>query len=113
MRVSDKEPRKVKSIINKANTDRHMKDIQNQPWLGKLVTQHWNDSQISNNLYIVKQWKNIAIIAMSIDASIRKQLLNTKTYRSQKLHEKVEELSCRLCSEKKETVSHVRKQNST
>ncbi|XP_068690161.1 importin-11-like [Montipora foliosa] len=30
-----------------------------------------------------------------------------KTYRSQKLHEQVEELSCRLCSEKQETVSHV------
>ena len=44
---------------------------------------------------------------MSIDTSIRQQLLNTKTYRSQKLHEQVEELSCRLCSEKQETVSHV------
>ena len=44
---------------------------------------------------------------MSIDTSIRQQLLNTKTYRSQKLHQQVEELSCRLCSEKQETVSHI------
>ena len=44
---------------------------------------------------------------MSIDTSIRQQLLNTKTYRSQKLHQQVEELSCQLCSEKQETVSHV------
>ena len=108
MRVSGKEPYKVKSIIDKANSDRHMRDTQRQPWVGKFVTQHWNDPQISNNSYdIFKQWKNIPDIVMSIDTSIRQQLLNTKTYRSQKLHEQVEELSCRLCSEKQETVSHV------
>ena len=69
----------------------------------------WNDPQISNNSYdIFKQWKNIPDIVMSIDTSIRQQqLLNTKIYRSQKLHEHVEELSCRHCTEKQETVSHV------
>ena len=108
MRVSGKEPYKVKSIINKANTDKHMRDTQKRPWVGKFVTQHGNDPQISNNSYdIFKQWKNIPDIVMSIDTSIRQQLLNTKTYRSHKLHEQVEELSCRLCSEKQETVSHV------
>ena len=43
MRVSGKELYKVKSIIKKANTDRHMRDTQKQPWDGKFVTQHWND----------------------------------------------------------------------
>ena len=85
-----------------------MKDVQNQLWVGKFVTQHWNDPQMSNNSYdIFKQWKNIPDIVMSIETSIRKQLLNTKIYRSQKLHEHVEELSCRLCTEKQEAVSHV------
>ena len=102
MRGSGKEPYKVKSIINKANTDRHMRDTQNQLWVGKFVTLHWNDPQISNNSYdIFKQWKNIRDIVMSIDTSIRQQLPNTK-----KLHEQVEELSRRLCSENR-TVSHV------
>ena len=83
-----------------------MKDVQNQLWVGKFVTQHWNDPQISNNSYdIFKQWKNIPDIVMSIDTSIRQQLLNTKIYRSQKLHEHAEELSCRLCTERQETVS--------
>ena len=69
---------------------------------------HWNDPQISNSSYdIFKQWKNIPEIVMSIDTSIRQQLLNTKIYRSQKLHEHVEELFCRVCTEKQETVSHV------
>ena len=54
-----------------------------------------------------KQWKNIPDIIMSMDTSIRQQLLNTKIYRSQKLHEQVEELSCWLCWEKQETVSHI------
>ena len=51
MRVSGKEPYKVKSIIDKANSDRHMRDTQKQPWVGKFVTQHWSDPQISNNSY--------------------------------------------------------------
>ena len=37
MREGDKEQQKVKSIINKANPYRHMKDLQNQPWVGKSV----------------------------------------------------------------------------
>ena len=106
IRVSDKEPHKVKNIITKANTDRYMKDVQNQLWVGKFVTQHCNDPQISNNSYdIFKQWKNVPDIVMSIDtsmSSIRQQLLNTKSYRSQKLHGHVEEMSCRLCTEKQE-----------
>ena len=40
LRVGDKEQQKVKNIINKANIDRHMKDVQNQPWVEKFVTQH-------------------------------------------------------------------------
>ena len=40
IRVSDRELQKVKNIINKANTDRYMKDVQNQIWVGKFVTQH-------------------------------------------------------------------------
>ena len=108
MCVSDKEPQKAKSIINKVNTDRRIKDLQNQLWVGKFVTQHWSDSQISNNSYdILKQWKNILDTIMSINTSIRQQLLNTKTYRSQKVYEQVEDLFCLLWFEKQETVSHV------
>ena len=84
MHVSHNEPQKVKSIRNKVNTDRHIKDIQNQPWVRKFETQHWNDSQISNNSYdIFEQWKNIPDIETSINTSIRQQILNTKTYKSQ------------------------------
>ena len=72
IRVIDKELQKLKNIRNKVNTDRFMKDVQNQLWVGKFVTPHWNDPQISNNSYdIFKQWKNIPDIVMSIDTSIR------------------------------------------
>ena len=68
-----------------------------QPWIGKFVTQHWQDPEVSAHSYhIFRSWKNIPNVVMSVDTSIRQQLLNTKTYRSQKLHEQVEELSCRL-----------------
>ena len=97
IRVSDRELQKVKNIINKANTDRYMKDVQNQIWVGKFVTQYWNDPQISNN-----SGRTFQTLSCN-----RQQLLNIKSYRAQKLHEHVEKLSCRLCSEKQETVSHV------
>ena len=51
--------------------------------------------------------KNTPDSEMSIYTIIRQQLVNSKTYKSQKLHEQVEELSCRLCPEKQETISHV------
>lgn len=61
MHVSHNEPQKVKSIRNNVNSDRHIKDIQNQPWVRKFETQHWNDSQISNNSYdIFEQWKELS-----------------------------------------------------
>ena len=79
MHVSGKESHKVKNIINKVSTDRQMRDIQKQLWVGKFVTQHWNDSQIANNSHdIFKQWKNIPDVVMSINTSVRQQLLNTK-----------------------------------
>ena len=83
-------------------------ELMKQPWIGKFVTQHWQDPEVSAHSYdIFRQWKNIPDIVMSVDTSIRQQLLNTKIYRSQKLHEQVDDLSCRLCFKDQETVSHV------
>ena len=46
-------------------------------------------------------------IVLSIDTSIRQQLINTKTYRKQKLQESVDETNCRVCSNDQETVPHI------
>ena len=56
---------------------------------------------------IFKSWKNIPDIFLSIDTSIRQQLINTKTYRKQKLQESVDETNCRVCSNDQETVPHI------
>lgn len=49
MREGDKEPQKVKSIINKANSDRHIKDLKNQPWVGKSEGIFWINCFIKNS----------------------------------------------------------------
>ena len=51
--------------------------------------------------------KNIPDIVLSIDTFIRQQLINTKTYRKQKLQESVDETNCRVCSSHQETVPHI------
>ena len=79
-----------------------------QPWVGKYVNQHWKDPEIAPMSYqIFKSWKNIPDIVLSIDTSIRQQLINTKTYRKQKLQESVDETNCRVCSNDQETVPHI------
>ena len=83
-------------------------EVMKQPWIGKFVTQHWQDPEVSAHSYdIFRQWKNIPDIVISVDTSIRQQLLNAKNYRSQKLHEQVDDLSCQLCFKDQETVSHI------
>ena len=101
--VSDKEPLKVKNIINKANTDRYMKDVQNQLWVRVFVTQHCNHPQIRHLLTVEEHSRHCNV-------NRNKYQTTTPEYQDlqiQKLHKGVEELSCRLCTEKQETVSHV------
>ena len=79
-----------------------------QPWLGKYVSQHWKDAETTSLSYqIFKSWKNITDIILSVDTSIRQQLMNSKVYRKNKLQESVDETNCRLCSNNQETVPHI------
>lgn len=104
--VDNKEPRKVKEIIHKTNVNKRKDEVRKQPWLGKFVNHYWNDPELSNNSHdIFKQWKNVPSIILSVDTLVRQQLLNTMTYRAQKLHEKIEELSFRIYLRDQETVS--------
>ena len=108
VRTNSAEPQKVKNIIHIANVHKHKKDLQQQPWIGKFVNQHWNDPEISRSSYdLFKHWKNIPDVVLSVDTLIRQQLLNTRTYRKHKLQEHVEELTCRICLEKQETATHI------
>ena len=44
---------------------------------------------------------------LSVNTSIRQQLLPTATYKKYKLHQQVEDIKCRMCGQKQETVSHI------
>ena len=82
--------------------------IQNQKWLRAQTTLQYNDVDIAaNSLALLQTWQNIPDIVLSIDTSIRQQLLPIATYKKYKLHQQVEEMKCRICGQKQETVFHI------
>ena len=106
--VSTKEPRSIKEISRKTTLQKRRTEVMQHPWLGKYVSQHWKDAETTSLSYqIFKSWKNIPDIVLSVDTSIRQQLMNTKVYRKNKLQESVDEANRRLCSNDQETVPHI------
>lgn len=76
--------------------------------MGKYVNQYWKDPEIAPTSYHkFKSWKNIPDIVLSIDTSIRQQLVNNKTCRKEKLQESVKETNYRVCDNDQETVPHI------
>ena len=54
------EGRKIKQIIHKASMKKRKNEVMKQPWIGKFVTQHWQDPEVSVHSYdIFRQWKKI------------------------------------------------------
>ena len=104
--VSTKEPRSIKEILKKTTQQKRRTEVMQQPWLGKYVSQRWKDVETTSLSYqVFKSWKSIPDIVLSVDTSIRQQLMNTKVYRKNKSQESVDETNCRLCSNDQETVS--------
>ena len=86
--------------------NRYKTEYKDQKWLGAV---QYNDVDIAANslLALLQTWQNIPDIVLSINTSIRQQLLPTATYKKYKLHQQVEEIKCRMCGQKQETVSHI------
>ena len=106
--VSTKEPNSIKEILRKNTQHKRRTQVMEQPWIGKYVSQHWKDAETTPLSYqIFKSWKNIPDTVLSVDTSIRQQLMNTKVYKKHKLQESVDETNCRLCSNDQKTVPHI------
>ena len=106
--VSTKRPKSIKDILRQTAQQKRRTEGMELPWLGKYVSQHWKEAETTTVSYqIFKSWKNIPDIVLSVDTSIRQELMNTKVYRKHKLQESVDETNCRLCSNDQETVPHI------
>ena len=91
VRVYGKEPKNIKEILRKATKQKRRTAVMEQPWVGKYVT----DPEIAPASYqIFKEWRKIPDIVLSVDRSIRQQLINTNMYRKEKLQENVDEINC-------------------
>ena len=106
--ISTKEPRNIREIVRKITKEKRRTEVMEQPWMGKYVNHHWKDPEIAPMSYHkFKSWKNIPDIVLSIDTSIRQQLVNNKTCRKEKLQESVKETNYRVCDNDQETVPHI------
>ena len=54
---------------------------------------------------LLQKWKNIPVIDYSVNTNLRQQLLPTTT--KAKLQQHVDDLNCRMCSQKQDTVTHI------
>ena len=106
--VSTIDPKRIKEILRKITQQKRRTEVMQQPWLGKYASQHWKDAETTSlSCQIFKSRKNMPDIVLSVDTSIRQQLMNTKVYRKTKLQENVDETNDRLCSDGQETVPHI------
>ena len=106
--VNTKEPKSIIEMLRKITEQKRRTEVMQQPWLGKYVSQHWKDAETTSLSYqIFKSRKNMPDIVLSVDTSIRQQLIDTKEYRKTKLQESVDETNGRLCSDGQETVPHL------
>lgn len=85
-----------------------MKETSEQKWLGAFTTAQSEDKEMATDVCkLLQKWRNIPEIVYSVNTNLRQQLLPTKTYEKTKLHQHVDDLKCRMCSQKQETVTHI------
>ena len=85
-----------------------MKETSEHKWLGAFTTAQSEDKEMSTDVCkLLQKWRNIPDIVYSVNTNLRQQLLPTKTYEKTKLHQHVDDLKCRMCSQKQDTVTHI------
>ena len=106
--VEKASPKLIGEFLTPIINNRYKTEYKDQKWLGALTTLQYDDIDIAaDSLALLQTWKNIPDIVLSVNTSIRQQLLPTATYKKYKLHQQVEDIKCRMCGQKQETVSHI------
>lgn len=108
LEIKNKQPRNINPTLVKATQDHYERTVRNQPWLGDFTTKHWDDPDMSPNKYLIdKQWKNIPDMVLSVNYSIKQQLLSTKVYQKLKIQQSIKDTTCRFCHNTQETIIHL------
>ena len=106
--VEKASPKLIGEFLTPIKNNHYKTEYKDQKWLGTLTTLQYDDVDIAvDSLALLQAWKNIPDIVLSVNTSIRQQLLPTATYKKYKLHQQVEDMRCRMCGQKQETVSHI------
>jgi len=106
--VQQASPKHISDFLTQAKNNIYLKETTQQKWLGAFTTIQGEDVEMAKDVCkLLQKWRNIPDIVYSVNTNLRQQLLPTKTYLKTKLQQQVEELNCRMCSKKQETVTHI------
>ena len=106
--VQQASPKHISNFLTQAKNSIYMKETSEQKWLGAFTTAQSEDKEMATDVCkLLQKWRNIPDIVYSVNTNLRQQLLPTKTYEKTKLHQHVDDLKCRMCSQKQETVTHI------
>ncbi|XP_068675406.1 uncharacterized protein [Montipora capricornis] len=106
--VQQSSPKHISNFLTQAKNSIYMKETSEQKWLGAFTTAQSEDKEMATDVCkLLQKWRNIPDIVYSVNTNLRQQLLPTKTYEKTKLHQHVDDLKCRMCSQKQETVTHI------
>ncbi|XP_067056937.1 uncharacterized protein [Acropora muricata] len=106
--VQQASPKHISNFLTQVNNNIYMKETAEQKWLGAFTTAQSEDKQMAADVCkLLQKWRNIPDIVYSVNTNLRQQLLPTKTYEKCKLQQHLDDLNCRMCSQKQETVTHI------
>ena len=99
--VQQASPKHISNFLTQAKNSIYMKETSEQKWLGAFTTAQSEDKEMATDVCkLLQKWRNIPDIVYSVNTNLRQQLLPTKTYEKTKLHQHVDDLKCRMCSQK-------------
>ena len=105
--VQQASPKHISDFLTQTKNSIYMKETTEQKWLGAFTTAQSEDKEIAIDVCkLLQNWRNIPDIVYSVNTNLRQHLLPTKTYEKSKLQQHVDDLNCRMCSQK-ETVTHI------
>ena len=84
-----------------------MKETAGQKWLGAFTKAQSDEKEMAADVCKLQKWRNIPEIVYSVNTNLKQQLLLTKTYEKSKPKQHVDDLKCRMRSQKQETVTHI------
>ena len=79
-----------------------------QKWLGAFTTAQSEVKELATNVCkLLQNWRNIPDIVYSVKTNLQQELLPMKTYEKTMLQQHIDDLNCRMCSQKQETFTHI------